>query len=167
MQPTASPGSRDSTRTVPWGPGTALVVGLVFAMALLGRSRPMTLSLAMAMAGLGTAGTFLMAWLVSRRSAYPRWAWYATAGVMSAALILSVFVAPDPEAWKGDVRPTAWMLPWFLLIMGLTPPRRSGICAPSDRRSGWIMVGTGVVLSVILVSANLIADWIQTIWRSA
>jgi hypothetical protein len=129
---------------------------MVLGMAVLGRIEPMTLATAYAIAGVGAVGTMAMAWLMQRRSDYPRWAWWATGGVMAAALLISVSVTGDPAVWAEQVRSSAWMLPWSLWIMGLSRTRARGICAPAHPRAGWILLGTGMLLSVILLGAHAI-----------
>jgi hypothetical protein len=131
---------------------------MVLGMAALGRTEPMTLAAAYGIAVLGAAGTMAMAWLMQRSSRYPRWAWWATGGAMAAILLASVPVAGDGEAWEAQVRSSVWMLPWFLLVMGLDRVGAQRACAPAGRRAGWIMVGTGILMSVILLGAHAIVS---------
>jgi hypothetical protein len=58
--------------------------------------------------------------------------------------------------WEEQVRSSAWMLPWSLWIMGLSRARARGICASAHPRAGWILLGTGTLLSVILLGAHAI-----------
>jgi len=139
-----------------WG-ALGLLLAIVLGTAVLGRIEPMTWTAASAIAGVGAAGILTMAGLMQRRSLYPRWAWWTTAGVMSGALLLSLALASDPAAWEADMKLGVWMLPWFLLVMGTTRSR-TGVCSPGHARPGWIMVGTGLVMSGLLLGANAIAD---------
>jgi len=139
-----------------WG-ALGLLLAIVLGTSALGRIEPMTWTAASAIAGVGAAGIFAMAWLMQGRTPYPRWAWWTTAGVMSGALLTSLAVADHPVVWEENVRMGASMLPWFLLMMGTTRSRK-GICSPAHARSGWIMVGTGLLMSGILLGAHAIAD---------
>jgi uncharacterized membrane protein YuzA (DUF378 family) len=135
---------------------TGIVVVLALATAIIGRIEPMTSTLAFASTGLCAMGTLIVAAYMALRGAYPRWSWWTSAGVLVLALLLSVVVAPSVEVWNDDVRQMAWLLPWTLVIMGITSPMRIGR-EPADRH-GWILVGMSAVLSIILLGVSAIDD---------
>lgn len=150
---------RRGRRSAQWiSLGVLLMITL--GMALLGRIEPMTTAIALAVTGVCTAGVLAMAWLLRDNSPYPRWSWWTTAALLGSALPLTVPFARDPAAWIQDVRVSAWMLPWFLLVMATGERSRTGVCAPGAR-AGWILVGTGALFTVILLSANVIGDWLK------
>ncbi len=117
--------------------------------------RPASHEAALMSALVSSAGTFAMAWLVSRHAGERRWAWWATAGVMSAVLLTGTLVAPSGAGKR--VQMTAWMLPWFLMIMGTTPRGRARWCDPVTAKGSWTMVLTGFAVSLILVGSGILA----------
>lgn len=101
-----------------------------------------------------TAGIFAIAGLLSRTQPAPRWAWWATAAAMAAVLLVGTNLQP-PKKWA-DVMAAAWLLPWFMLSMGLMPARASRWCAVTGTRGGLIMIAMGVLLALIGVLAPLV-----------
>jgi hypothetical protein len=102
------------------------------------------------------AGVLGMAWLTAGIARYPRWAWFTTAAVMAAGLVGDAVLA---SALGGPVKreEVGWLFPWLFLMLALSPPAKKGWCAEGQLRLGWLLVGTGVLLSVILLGARLIA----------
>lgn len=135
-----------------------IVLALVLGTALIGRIEPMTPALALLSAALCAAGTLLVAALMARGRAYPRWAWWGAAGAVSVALFLSVALAPSPAVWDAEMRPGAWLLPWMLAIFGTT--RESRACATSAKR-GWVLVAATIVLSTVMLGASAIVDGVR------
>jgi len=101
-------------------------------------------------------GVLAMAWLTARSTAYPRWAWFASAGVMVLALGVAAVQMPGHAEMK-EWTSMAWMLPWLFLIMVLSPARVSGWCSPRSAWSGPLLVGMSALYSSIL----LVAAWIS------
>lgn len=143
---------------------TGLVLALALGMTALALLEPMTMAIAFVIAGVGAAGTMAMAWLMQRGSVYPRWAWWATGAVMATALLASVPISGDAVRWDDHVLPGAWMLPVYLMVMGSGRPREQAACAPASARTGWLMVGTGTLLSVVLLGAHAIVDALARLW---
>lgn len=110
-------------------PGGALVVASVYAL-----------------------GTFGMAWITMRGTAYPFTSWGSTAGVMSLALLVVAALFPDPADMK-ELTATAWMFPALFLFVGLTRSPSRGWCAPNTRSGRWALFGIGCVYSLILLGA--------------
>jgi hypothetical protein len=144
-------------RKIMWG-GLGLLFTFTVAAVLVGRLTPVTQGAVLTMAGLSAAGTLAMAWLMARGSGAPRWSWWATGGIMATGILLTVFLVADPAEWKRTVNVSTWMLPWFLLVMGTTRARKAPDCGPARARSGRVMLGTGLVLTVILLGTPLIAE---------
>jgi hypothetical protein len=101
-------------------------------------------------------GVIAMAWLTARATAYPRWAWFASAGVMVLALAVAAVRLPGHQEMK-EWTSMAWMLPWVFLVMGLSPARVSGWCSARSAWRGPLLVGMSAVYSSIL----LVAAWIS------
>jgi len=102
------------------------------------------------------SGVVAMAWLTSRVTPYPRWAWFASAGVMVLALLVAAARLPGHAAMK-EWTSVAWMLPWVYLTMMMAPARASGWCSPRSAWAGPLLVGMSAVYSSIL----LVAAWIS------
>ena len=99
-------------------------------------------------------GTLLMAWITARTTAYPRWAWFAAAGVLVGTLVIAAVRLPAPaqvKAWTS----TAWMLPWLFLVTASSPAPATGPCSPQRAWSGPLLVGTSAVFSLILLGVWL------------
>ena len=101
-------------------------------------------------------GVIAMAWLTARATAYPRWAWFASAGVMVVALGVAAIRMPGHAEMK-EWTSMAWMLPWVFMVMGWSPARVSGWCSPRAAWSGPLLVGMSTVYSSIL----LVAAWLS------
>jgi hypothetical protein len=101
-------------------------------------------------------GVLAMAWLTSRATPYPRWAWFASAGVMVLALGVAAVRLPGHAEMK-EWTSMAWMLPWLFLIMVLSPARVSSWCSPRSAWSGPLLVGMSALYSSIL----FVPDWIR------
>jgi hypothetical protein len=101
-------------------------------------------------------GVLAMALLTARATAYPRWAWFASAGVMVMALGIAATRMPGHAVMK-EWTSMAWMLPWVFIIMSLSPSRVSGWCSPRAAWSGPLLVGMSAMYSSIL----LIAAWLS------
>ena len=136
-------------------PATGLLLVIVVVGVWIGRSA--TRDGVMLAALVTAAGIMAMAWLVSRDSAVPRWVLWTTAAAMSIVLVTGALFAPPEHG--SETRTTAWMLPWFLLMMGTTTSRKSGWCDISTTRGGWIMVATGLFLALIGVLAPWVPKW--------
>ena len=95
-------------------------------------------------------GTLLMAWLTARATAYPRWAWFAAAGLLVLTLVVAAVQMPAPaqvKAWTS----TAWMLPWLFLTTAVSPVPATGWCPPRAAWSGPLLVGMSALFSSILL----------------
>jgi hypothetical protein len=110
---------------------------------------------AMAVAGTYGAGAFVMAWLASRSTDHPRWAWFGSAGVFASALVVAALAWPAPAQVK-DWASMAWMFPWLHLVTALSPAPATGACAARGAWRGPVLVGTSVVYSSIL----LVVGWL-------
>lgn len=97
-------------------------------------------------------GTMACAALGARSTPYPTWAYWATAGMMSGAVMLSALFM-TPERWLADTRQSLWMVPWFFMMLASVPARRTtrGLCATTGPRAGWILMGVGMLLTGILL----------------
>jgi hypothetical protein len=111
---------------------------------------------ALAVAGIYGAGALVMAWLASRSTAYPRWAWFGSAGVFASALVVAALAWPAPAQVK-DWTSTAWLFPWLHLVTATSPAPATGACAARGSWSGPVLVGTSVVYSSIL----LVVGWLN------
>ena len=111
---------------------------------------------AMAVAATYGAGAIVMAWLASRSTAHPRWAWFASAAVFSSALVVAAIAWPAPAQVK-DWASMAWMFPWLHLVTALSPAPATGACAARGAWRGPVLVGTSVVYSSIL----LVVGWLN------
>ena len=133
------------------GTGWLLAVMIVAVIA----RRATTGDPALVVAAIYGLGTLVMAVLTARATVFPRWAWFTTAGLLSLALMLGAIGARDPRELK-DLTSSAWMMPWMLLLMGLTPSPTSGWCATHTTRAGWLLVGFGFLFTVILLGLPLL-----------
>jgi hypothetical protein len=97
-------------------------------------------------------GVFAMAWLAARATAYPRWAWFASAGVFALALATTALLFHSPAQVKTWTS-MAWMMPWLFLVLGLTPGPKAGWCSPRSPWAGLLLIGVSVVYSAILIGA--------------
>lgn len=152
-------GLRRARRTLLWlGCGVILVVTV--GVAWIGRHEPVTADSARAMAGIVALGTFAIGWLGARATTYPRWAWISSAALIGSLIFGSTFWT-DPLIWEREVRTSVWMLPWLLMVFGSSSNRKSGACAPSHPRSGWIMIGVSLLVTSIVLEAHVVADWVR------
>ena len=103
-------------------------------------------------AGLVALGTMACAALGTRSTPYPKWAYWATAGMMSGVVMLSALFM-SPERWLADTRQSVWMVPWFFMMLASVPAQRTtrGVCATAGPRAGWILMGAGMLLTGILL----------------
>jgi hypothetical protein len=116
----------------------------------LDRSPSVTLGGAFASSSATAAGTLAMALYLVRWSPYPRWGFLGAAAVLAATALAGPLVVRGPAAWAADVRPLLWMHPWYIMLMGLTPPSpRRGACAPDTPWAGWLLIGTAALLAFI------------------
>jgi hypothetical protein len=113
-------------------------------------------NVAMAVAATYGAGAIVMAWLASRSTAHPRWAWFASAGVFALSLVVAAIAWPAPAQVK-DWASMAWMFPWLHLVTALSPVPATGACAARGAWRGPVLVGTSVVYSSIL----LVVGWLN------
>ena len=141
---------RRSTMWLGMGLLTLITVGGAFVQRNAGANA------AVAAASIYGGGVIAMAWLTSRATAYPRWAWFASAGLMVVALGVAAVGMPGHAEMK-EWTSMAWMLPWVFLIMSLSPSRTSGACSPRAAWSGPLLVGMSAVYSSIL----LVAAWLS------
>jgi len=150
---TSEPMERPDPRRTMWL-GVALLALITIAGAFVQRQAGANAAATVALIDGG--GVVAMAWLTSRVTAYPRWAWFASAGVMVLALGIAAVRLPGHAAMK-EWASMAWMLPWVYLIMMMTPARVSGWCAPRSAWAGPLLVGMSAVYSSIL----LVAAWLS------
>jgi len=103
---------------------------------------------AMAVACIYGGGTLAMAVLTARVTPYPRWAWFASAGVIVLTLVVAAVLMPSRvqvREWSS----TGWMMPWWFLVSASSPARATGVCATR----GSLLVGVSAVFSGILLGA--------------
>jgi hypothetical protein len=110
---------------------------------------------AMAVALAYGAGAIVMAWITSRATEYPRWAWFGSAGVFALALVVAALALPAPTQVK-EWSTMAWMFPWLHLTTALSASPAKGACAARGTWGGPLILGTSVVFSSIL----LVAAWL-------
>jgi hypothetical protein len=110
---------------------------------------------AMAMAGVYGGGSLVMAWVTSRSTEYPRWAWFGSAGIFAFAMVVAAIALPAPAQVK-DWTSVAWMFPWLYLVTSLTSAPATGACSARGARGGLLILGTSIVFSSIL----LVASWL-------
>ena len=110
---------------------------------------------ALAVAGVYVTGAFVMAWLASRATDHPRWAWFGSAGVFASALVVAALAWPAPAQVK-DWASMAWMFPWLHLVTALSPAPATGVCAARGAWRGPVLVGTSLVYSSFL----LVVGWL-------
>jgi hypothetical protein len=105
---------------------------------------------AVMVAGVYSVGVLGMAWLTSRVTEYPRWAWFASAGVFVLTLAAAAARFPAPAQVKEWVS-MAWMLPWLYLVMASSPAPAKGWCSPRAAWGGPLLLGMSAVFSSILL----------------
>jgi len=133
----------------------AQVLGIVLA-APRHTSDPVRVMLA---AAIGAAGTLVMALVLAPLSRVPRAAYWITAGLYAAFILVSPALSPTPQSWVEFMRPQLWYLPWFfLIIVSESPrPRATGLCATISDRSGIMLVGIALLFLGIVTFAMKIA----------
>jgi len=141
----------DRRRTLWLGVGLLLLITLSGAFV----QRQAGANAAVAAACIYGGGVITMAWLTARATAYPRWAWFASAGVMVMALAIAATRLPGHAEMK-EWTSMAWMLPWVFLVM-MSPTRVSGWCSPRAAWGGPLLVGMSAVYS----STLLVAAWLS------
>lgn len=100
-------------------------------------------------ATIAALGTAVVAAINARRSAYPAFVWWTITGIMSVSLLGTAIIS-TPEQWE-KARDGMWMYPWYLLMLASLPAPKRGVCSPSHAASGWMLVGTGVILGAIFL----------------
>jgi len=95
-------------------------------------------------------GTLAMGGLVARRTAYPRWGVWGASVVLAAGALLNPVMLADPIVWAEGARPMLWMYPWTIMVLATIPSRsKTGVCAPDRPWSGWLLIGSAAVLTLI------------------
>jgi hypothetical protein len=143
-------------------PRVLLALGLLLAGTLatvvLSPRTGATESQVLAAAGVAALATLAMAALFARLTAYPLAAWWTTAGLMAAGIVAGALWAPSPAYWWEHSRGIVWMYPWFFMIFAPLGRGARGICSPASRFSGWLLVGTGLLFSLLLQGAALLGS---------
>ena len=149
----SAPGRSNRRRTM-WLGCATLMLTTIAAVAV---QRTAGAHAALAVAGVYAAGALVMAWLASRSTDHPRWAWFGSAGVFASALVVAALAWPAPAQVK-DWASMAWMFPWLHLVTALSPApaTATGACAARGAWRGPVLVGTSVVYSSIL----LVVGWL-------
>ena len=150
-----SPGAatRSQRRRTMWLGCATLMLTTIAAVAV---QRTAGAHAALAVAGVYAAGALVMAWLASRSTDHPRWAWFGSAGVFASALVVAALAWSAPAQVK-DWASMAWMFPWLHLVTALSPAPATGACAARGAWRGPVLVGTSVVYSSIL----LVVGWLN------
>jgi hypothetical protein len=110
---------------------------------------------ALAVAATYGAGALVMAWITSRATEYPRWAWFGSASVFALALVVAALALPAPAQVK-EWSTMAWLFPWLHLTTALSWSPAKGTCSARGPWGGPLIIGTSVVFSSIL----LVAAWL-------
>lgn len=142
-------GARSERRRVLWL-GCAALATITLAGAFAPRAAGA--NAAAVAAGVYACGSIGMAWLTSRATAFPRWAWFASSGVFALTLLVAAAWWPARAQVK-DRTSTAWMLPWLYLVMALSPTPATGWCSARAPWSGPLFLGTSAMLSLILLGS--------------
>jgi hypothetical protein len=135
--------------------GTLVLVAQILGIVLVAprhSSDPMRVMLA---AIIGAAGTLVMALVLAPLSRVPRVAYWITAGLYAAFILVSPALSPTPQSWIEFMRPQLWYLPWFfLIVVSESPrPRATGHCATISDRSGVMLVGIALLFLGIVTFA--------------
>jgi len=148
-------GLRASWRTLAAAAVTFLVG--VMASSEVVRDAVPTRGAALASAAIIAVTTIAVTAWIARYSRFPRWAFYAGAVVLGVGAVALAALYPDLAAWKREST-SAWMTPWYPLIVAIISPRHEvrGGCSPDDPRAGWTFVAICVVLAVV---PPIIAFW--------
>lgn len=104
----------------------------------------------------GALTTLAVARLYAPATRYPRRAYWITATLMAAGIVASAFLSRDPEHWTRDVRSTAWMYPWFFIVLDLSSPGSRDACAPGSPWAGRLLIATGLMFAAVLQLPGLI-----------
>lgn len=146
-------GRRSERRSVMWiGCGVLALVTIAGAVA----QRTAGAHAAVAVASVYAGGLLFMAWLTSRVTRYPLWAWFASSGVLVLTLAVVATEMHTPAQVK-DWSSMAWMYPWLYLVMGMSPAPATRHCSPRAIWGGPLLVATSVVFSSILFLAVWLA----------
>jgi hypothetical protein len=94
--------------------------------------------------------------LMAPLTPYPRWSHWVGAAVLAAWALASPLLVSDTQAWRKDIQPLLWFMPWFVLTGATMPRRLRGACATVGVRAGWFMVVASGVLGGILI----LTEWI-------
>jgi hypothetical protein len=109
------------------------------------------------LASLVTAlATLAIARLYAPVTRYPRRAYWIMATLMAAGILASAFLARDPEHWRRDVGSTAWMYPWFFIVLDVVKPSARSACAPGSPWAGRLLIITGVLFALVLQLPGII-----------
>jgi hypothetical protein len=138
----------DRVRTMWLGTATMAVITILAAIA----RKSAGADAAVVVAGIYGVGVLAIAWLTSRTTSYPRWSWFAAAGINVVAIVVAAVLFPSPSQVKTWMS-TAWMYPWLFLVFSSTPGPATGRCAPSGR----LLLVVSVAYAVILLGACFLA----------
>jgi hypothetical protein len=135
--------------------GTVVLLAQILGIVLVAprhSSDPMRVMLA---AVIGAAGTLVMAVVLAPLSRVPRAAYWITAGLYAAFILVSPALSPTPQSWIEFMRSQLWYLPWFfLIVVSESPrPRATGLCESFTYRSGVLLVGVALLFLGIVTFA--------------
>jgi hypothetical protein len=139
--------------------GALLLCVVIVSISLgLGALRPHTAATMFGSAAAAAGGTLAMVLYLVRWTPYPRWGFLGAAVLLAFAVMLSPLVMRDPAPWSEEVRRMLWMYPCFFMVMAwVNPGGKPAWCAPEAPRSGWLLIATAALLTVILWGATFIA----------
>ena len=103
--------------------GTAVMVGVMFALIGLTRGHVPSPAEIWASAGLSAAATLAVASLFARETPYPRGSYLASAFLLAGAILLTAAYPVDPSRWARQTREIAWLYPWFYVSLHSTATR--------------------------------------------
>lgn len=143
-----------NTRTVPRVPWSTMVLAtaiyaasmLLHAAILHARHRaPEAAVPAVIVLAIGAFGSAVILW---RQTAVPAWSRFASAGVISLAMVLVAQLAPETiVARKAEI----WLLPWCLLLMGSAAPPRGEAACVRPETMGRVVFGTSAFVGAVYV----------------
>ena len=157
----------EMTQRLPRPGAGRMAIGMIvfavttFASAFAVREKPVTWTGIQLATGFAALGVLAMGAVMARSTTYPRWAHWTSAGIFAGWILVSPWIMGSPEVWNAEARQNLWMLPWFMMITGITGPRRAtGACATHSTRAGTILVGMSLVMGGLLMFAERIADFV-------